>query len=345
MSGDHQSQHAVAVGNMLKNKLTERLYCLWYTFEDCWYPGSGGWVVRTVHDPWGTRKNVIVLAGSDDAGTAEAVEHFAQMLDDGEDVSIGHTIKAKMAPEVAEGVRRSGGNTDIEYARRGLDRRSQRTLMSSSARVGMSYAHSGDPDQARMVLVYLLEHKRRPELGHDTHMELWKTVRAWDNVEECPAISDDERLEITNYLLHVLRSPEGVFNSMFVGSLGRSVVRHNHHMLAAMDAYYGGHYFKKYHQLSDADDWLTMAEFCFASQEAHDKGQDESGNYEMSTALRPLLPYAYTEPGYQFLPGGVAKSFLDRCCTAIDNRYSLSGHGDCWDVDCFAPLALGIGAW
>ena len=100
-----------------------------------------------------------------------------------------------------------------------------------------------------MLVVYLLEHKRRPELGHDTHMELWKTIRAWDNVEECPAISDDERLEITNYLLYVLRSHEGVFNSMFVGSLGRSVVRHNHHMLAAMDAYYGGHYFRKYHQL------------------------------------------------------------------------------------------------
>ncbi|MBT7302262.1 MAG: hypothetical protein HN849_22225, partial [Victivallales bacterium] len=345
MAGEHTGRHAIAVGNMLQNKLAERLYCLWYTFEDAWYPGTGGWVVRSVHDPWGTGKNVILLAGSDAAGTAAAAEAFLKVLPAGPEPRLGQVIKVAMAPAVEEGVRRAAGAGRVQAARRSLPRRSQRSLMSSAARAGMSYARSGDPERARLVLLYLLEHKRRPELGHDTHMELWKTIRAWDNVEECPAITDEERLEITNYLLYILRSPEGVFQSMFVGSLGRSTVRHNHHMLAAMDAYYGGQYFAKYHQLAEAQDWLRKARFCFASQELQDKGEDESGNYEGSTALRPLLPYAYTEPGYQFLPSGTAKRFLDRCCVAIDNRFSSSGHGDCWDVNCFPPLALGIGAW
>ena len=345
MAGEYTAKHAIAVGNMLRNKLSERLYCLWYTFEDAWYPGAGGWAVRSVHDPWGTGKNVIVLAGSDASGTRAAVDAFAEMLPEGADLRLGHVIRARMIPEVEEGIRRAVGRVGVEYAQKSLPRRSQRSLMSSAARAGMSYARSGDPERARMMLVYLLEHKRRPELGHDTHMELWKTIRAWDCVEECPAVTADERLEITNYLLYVLRSPEGVFNSMFVGSLGSSVVRHNHHMLAAMDAYYGGHYFSKYHGLAEAEEWLRKARFCFASQELQDKGQDESGNYEGSTALRPLLPYAYTEPGYRFLPSGTAKRFLDRCCVAIDNRFSSSGHGDCWDVNCFPPLALGIGAW
>ena len=345
MAGEHTARHAIAVGNMLQNKLSERLYCLWYTFEDAWYPGVGGWVVRSVHDPWGTGRNVLVLAGSDAAGTEAAVKAFVDMLPPGPEPCIGHTIKVEMAPAVEEGVRRAVGRPGVDYARQALPRRSQRSLMSSAARAGMSYARSGDPERARMMLVYLLEHKRRPELGHDTHMELWKTIRAWDSVEECPAVTAEERLEVANYLLYVLRSPEGVFNSMFVGSLGRSVVRHNHHMLAAMDAYYGGQYFAKYHDLAEAKEWLAKARFCFASQELQDKGQDESGNYEGSTALRPLLPYAYTEPGYQFLPSRTAKRFLDRCCVAIDNRFSSSGHGDCWDVNCFPPLALAIGAW
>ena len=68
MAGDYQAQNAIAVGNLLQNRLSERLYCLWYTYEDRWYPGEGGWVVRTVHDPWGTGNNVIVAAGSDDDG-------------------------------------------------------------------------------------------------------------------------------------------------------------------------------------------------------------------------------------------------------------------------------------
>ena len=196
-----------------------------------------------------------------------------------------------------------------------------------------------------MAVIYLLEHKRRNDLGDDTHMELWRTIRAWDNMEECPEFTDDERLEVTNYLLYVLRSDEGVNQGMFVSALAQSTIRHNHHMLAAMDAYYGGLYFKKYYQLPEADDWLAKARFCFASQELEDKGQDELGDYELSTALEPLLPFAYTEPGYQFLPSGTAKRFIDRCVVSLDNRFASSGHGDCWDVDCFTPLPLAVGAW
>ena len=40
-------------------------------------------------------------------GTAAAVGQFAQMLGDGENVSIGHTIKTRMTPEIEEGVRRA----------------------------------------------------------------------------------------------------------------------------------------------------------------------------------------------------------------------------------------------
>ena len=345
MAGDYQAQNAIAVGNLLQNKLSERLYCLWYTYEDCWYPGEGGWVVRTVHDPWGTGSNVIVAAGSDEAGTVEAAGQLAGLLGRGQTLTIGHTIAAEMAPEVAAGIENAVGRPDPEYARSSVPRRSQRSLMSSAARAGVSYLYSGDPRRARMAVIYLLGHKRNPELGADTHMELWKTIRAWDNIEECPEFTDDERLEVTNYLLHVLRSEEGINQGMFVSALAHSTVRHNHHMLAAMDAYYGGEYFRKYYRLPEADDWLAKARFIFSTQELEDKGQDESGDYELSTALRPLLPFAYTEPGYQFLPSGTARRFIDRCVVALDNRFASSGHGDCWDVDCFGPLPFGVGAW
>ena len=341
MKGDRQSRNAISVGNMIQNKLTERLYCLWYAREDCWYPGKGGWVVRTVHDPWGAGTNVVVLAGSDVDGTREAAAQFLSLLKPGKDISLGHTIKVKMREEVAKAC----GKPNPDYAKKSLPRRGQRTLMSSSARCGMQYLCTGDPGFARMFVTYLMEHKRRGDLGHGTHMELWKTIRGWDNLEECPALTDAERLEVVDYLLYVLRSEEGVQNGMFVGSLGYSSVRHNHHMLAAMCAYYGGHYFGKYYNVPDADEWFAKAKFCFDSQELQDKGQDESGNYEGSTALRPLLPYAYTEPGYRFLPSGTAKRFIDRVCVSIDNRFSSSGHGDCWDINCFPPLSISIGAW
>ncbi|MGD8239634.1 MAG: PQQ-binding-like beta-propeller repeat protein, partial [Armatimonadota bacterium] len=341
MVGDYQNTTAIAVGNLMQNKLAERLYCLWYTREDGWYPGEGGYVIRTVHDPWATGANVVVLAGSDERGTRDAVDAFLRGLKAGPDIVLGHTVNVNMHPDVAA----TFGSPNAEYARNSLGRRAQRQLMSGSARYGIAYQYTGDPGWAEVFLTYLMEHKRRPDLGHDTHMELWKTIRAWDVLEECPALADEDRLEVTNYLLYVLRSTEGVNNSMFVGSLNYSSVRHNHHMLAALDAYYGGLYFSGYYGLPDADDWLRKARFCFASQELQDKGQDESGNYEGATSLKSLIPFAYGEPGYRFLPSGTGRRFLDRVCMSIDNRFSSSGHGDCWDVNCFPGIALRVGAW
>lgn len=341
MDSDYTSKNAVCIGNMLENKLSERLYCLWYTREDSWYPGKGGWVVRTVHDPWGTGKNVIVLSGSDDKGTRRAVTRLESLLKTGPDLSIQHTLEVELSPDVSRGI----GKANPKSAKGHLKKLTQRALFHHASRSGIRYLCKGDPEFVREFLIYMKEHKRRQKLGADTHMELWKVIRAWDIVEECPFLTEEDRLETTNYLLYVLRSKEGVANGMFTKALGETSVRHNHHMLAAMDAYYGGQYFKKYYDLPEAGDWIAKAEFCFSSQEFHEKGQDESGNYEARGAIWPLVCYAYTEPDYKFFPSNTAKKYLDRLCIAVDNRFAVSGYGDCWNANTFPLMALCVGAW
>ncbi|MBT4819185.1 MAG: hypothetical protein HN742_32355 [Lentisphaerae bacterium] len=336
-----RSRHAIAIGNLLQNKVTERLYCLWYTREDAGYPGKGGWVVRTVHNPWATGTNAVVLAGSDAVGTEHAVGAFLRILDDLPGTTVPHTVTVALG----EAMKTHFSKPNPSATRKRLPRYSQRSLMSGSADLGMRYVYTGNPDWGEDLLVRLREHRRRGNPGHDTHMELWKTLRGWDNIEESPALTEEVRLEVTNYLLQVLRGKEGVFSGMFQSSLSYEAVRHNHEMLAAMDAYYGWLYFGRYYDLPDADDWLAKARYCFGAQEQHFKGKDESGNYEATAALWPLLSYAIAEPGYTFLPSGVGRTFIDRCVITLDNRFSLSGHGDCWDTDCFAPLTFAIGAW
>jgi hypothetical protein len=53
--------HLIALGNMSDNGLLRALYYRFYTLVDRWYPGVGGYVLHTVHDPWGNGGNVIVL--------------------------------------------------------------------------------------------------------------------------------------------------------------------------------------------------------------------------------------------------------------------------------------------
>ena len=75
-----RSTNVIAVGNLSTNRFIETLYCEYYTMADCWYPGKGGYEVRSLHNPYGTGFNVIVLGGSDDAGVAAAAQAFASEL-------------------------------------------------------------------------------------------------------------------------------------------------------------------------------------------------------------------------------------------------------------------------
>ena len=68
---------SIALGNMNTSKSVETFYRHWHTFLDLRYPGTGGWVVRSLHNPYGTGHNVILLGGSDDEGVAEAARQFA----------------------------------------------------------------------------------------------------------------------------------------------------------------------------------------------------------------------------------------------------------------------------
>ncbi|MEZ4637818.1 MAG: hypothetical protein R2856_23155 [Caldilineaceae bacterium] len=56
------------------------LYARRYIAADAYYPGHGGHVLRTVHDPWGSGHNVIFAGGSDVDSVATAVDHLLDAL-------------------------------------------------------------------------------------------------------------------------------------------------------------------------------------------------------------------------------------------------------------------------
>ncbi|MCK5802212.1 MAG: hypothetical protein KAI66_05240, partial [Lentisphaeria bacterium] len=75
-------QHLILLGNRSTNRTIEELYNQHYTLLDLRYPGPGGHLVRTLHNPFGNQCNVIFVGGSDDAGVAAATEVFEDQLQD-----------------------------------------------------------------------------------------------------------------------------------------------------------------------------------------------------------------------------------------------------------------------
>ena len=66
------SRNLVIVGNRSTNSVIEQLYNFYYTYLDLKYPGAGGYVVRSLHNPFATGHNAILIGGSDDRVSAAA---------------------------------------------------------------------------------------------------------------------------------------------------------------------------------------------------------------------------------------------------------------------------------
>jgi len=65
-------RNVIALDNTNINRLLAALWGEGNTAEDAKFPGTGGYVVRSVHDPFGRGFNVIVLAGSVLPGVRQA---------------------------------------------------------------------------------------------------------------------------------------------------------------------------------------------------------------------------------------------------------------------------------
>ena len=94
---DVLKQHnAIVLGNMATNPFVEHMYWQWYVLLDLKYPGRGGHVVRSLHNPCGTGRNVIWIGGSDDEGVSAAAKVFADLLKPGEPLKVGWLMKIQL---------------------------------------------------------------------------------------------------------------------------------------------------------------------------------------------------------------------------------------------------------
>jgi hypothetical protein len=92
------TRNVIALGNMATNPFTEEMYRKWYVLLDLRYPGPGGHVVRSLHDPYGTGHNVIWVGGSDDEGVLSAARVFAELLkgEKEDSLAVGWLMKIKL---------------------------------------------------------------------------------------------------------------------------------------------------------------------------------------------------------------------------------------------------------
>lgn len=271
--GMWEANHVLVVGDMSVNRFASELYRRIRTFEDCYYPGPGGWVVRSVHDTWGTGTNCLIAAGSDDAGHSRAVEALLSEVEQAWPAPVGFLLNVNPTGPARESILELSNLVPYpQYA--------------------YKYLLTGAPEFLRMFIDGALSAEHADiHWRHFSHLRQLTLMPAWDLIEESPLITEDERSRIATYLLRCYRSHEGVgFRGGRKQKLGP--LAGNHGTAASLNLYFAARYFDLRYELPECAEWYAVAHRFITHFWTHDRGGCDSIYFEAHGTVPDMTRYA-----------------------------------------------------
>ena len=357
---DWEDRTLIVLGNLLSSPTYARLYNNYFVCADAAYTGAGGYELRTVHNPWGTSRNVIALGAQDAVGASAGAERLVTEINHhgrtGQ-LALGRLLvlelqaKGRRAPLQtrlsAEDVAREKRDFGSPAGKAGSDRSggSARGDAYATAKYAMQYHRTGDEGSFELFR-FALERQLR---YYDTEEYIkeegprrydrdfrdswaWRMLIAWDLVEEHPGWTDAERLRITNHLLRLVfecnmkngwDSPAAIERWLKFDS-----IPHNHETWPGLANLFGGWYFTRHYQLPIADTWLRIAERMFHSASRSSKAWEDAAGYDWVVPLH-ILVYAFASGDHTFIDQGHAAEVVDAVLMSIDSLGHQPPWGDC----------------
>ncbi|MHB8997164.1 MAG: FG-GAP repeat domain-containing protein [Armatimonadota bacterium] len=349
----------IALGNINDNRLLAVLWGGGYLVADSLYPGPGGYVVRTVHDPFARGANVVALNGSDAAGVQRAVDAFAGKHltgKQGECVLAGPIMEADLkivqqrfypGPVDSLSSKRQPQYSGLDYfqqlfkGEKLMDVEGRvvarpdgnlATVTGAIARLAQTYFWTGNP--ALPPLMKDILDKNRPLLKivpRRVEMEASSAAHVpwWDVIEELPVWTDQDRLDVTNALLaDALQGHEKRAAHKMVEEGYLQVVDENHGTNSAQNSLLAWGYFDKYYKLPESDYWMKVVRATFAGQAASHQILEDACGY-LCYAPIDSMQYAMATRDLTYLTRGVARTqaeFIAQC--SVNNLGLASGFGD-----------------
>lgn len=317
----------ILLGNRSTNGTISELYNRYFCLLDLRYPGPGGSVVRTLHNPFGNSANAVFIGGSDDEGVAKAVRRFAAIIDEakssngslaigriaditlGEGVVIPHDKKQFEIWEASEGYKSSGyfGWTSISMHMAAY-------YMSGDEYHAREFLRLAFPDDAAKEEIAdfdgeRIENKDEP-LSGPYHYNAHLLINYWDLIEESPVFSDEDRLRVTNAFSKQLdhRKGEGIYGRTepFWG------VGTRHGQWAAVSLYCLSRYFDRDYPSPIWTHAKEASVSLFASLHHYAWVNGENDNlFWYDTGIAPIFTYLLLSGDRKPIENGVARTLTD----------------------------------
>ena len=324
----------IVLGNMASSRFIRTLYEQWYAFLDLKYPGPGGSVVRTLHDPYATGHNIILLGGSDDAGVRQAVHEFIDELDDSRPLYVGSLMKIRLGKGI---VPPAPGNPVYSW-----DDSWRINAKGKSTGYPPSTYFGWNPISANATLYYMTGRQEyldqflrlalpnaadipaeikaaslegtpgKPALLHP--IAYWHHYTShifpliWDLIEDSPGITQQQREAITNDLLAHTHLMYQNFNRLNKGGKAKGLSRHG--LYYALNLYTASRYFNKRQPGQQWAKHLDAVKKAMAWWLQEPTWGELDTVQWINTSIEPVFTY-YTLAGYKdFIDSGVAEKLM-----------------------------------
>ena len=352
----------ICLGNRSSNATIEELYNRHYCLLDLRYPGAGGYVVRSLHNPFGNGFNVLFIGGSDAAGVSSGAQQFIRRLRQADaaagelavdwvaDIRMGDGVIVPDDPRDFEALVRNGNVTNMRTSRMYHTWDASDTYggigafgwNSISKRMAMYYM-TGDERHAREVVRFIFPDEQtlqemqeidgeRFELGQNaitalSHYNSHGMVLYWDLIEESPAFTDEERLRISNAFAEQVdvRREESVYGL----TAPPAYVGDRHGEYSALTLYCLARYFQTHYPSPMWEQCIRSATFAFAPFAEHTwLGASNDHLWWYNTMTEPLINWMLLTGDRTFFERGTIQQRL-RAEEAL-----ISGRVPDWALDC-----------
>ncbi len=315
----------IVVGNLADSRSVRELYFRFMCATDLWYPGPGGFELRTLCDPFGKGHNVIQAGYSDAAGANAAAEAFCSRLDD----PIPHlaaleVTRLPLSPTETRQVR----SEPLLPAAWQIANTMQGDLK------GYLYYLTGDPqlgEEYRRAWEAVVESGyEKSEKIVQAHLYSLSRLQPWRLVEHMNLFSEAERLAITRFIYGWAESREGwhhVAHCPRVVSM--HVPRQNHELIPALALAYAAAYFRTYFpELPGPEQWEQAARRAYAPYGPSWKPLCDGLCHGWWMSQPVMVEYGLNDPDHGYFEQGGARQAADAAMAVVNNEGWLPSAGD-----------------
>lgn len=328
--------NVILIGNLMTGKLAARLYCMWYLDVDAAWPGPGGYLLQTIHNPLGNGYNVISIGASDPAGFLEGAMEFLKKTGQGSAITVpplyelktGRTPPDKITPAVLEKLTANLVGEGKTHAVGGL-----------LSAAGWNFAKWRMPGHAKLFrrgMELLWQDLDRKDAYDDMRMIKYLPL-IWDKIEESACFSEADRKYISDCLYVYAQKGKYARLPSNHWELASSPTPHGNNWNAEA-TYMAGMYFSKYYpELPLGRELMVRMDYYYHRDLEHWKVAESAPGYGAIT-WNANINYALTRPRMAYFESGKVRQAADYAVIITDNRGIASGFGD----DLGKPYAAGI---